>query len=67
MGSKINLDNSLLLDRLYFVGRGNKATPINEGRIMLEKIFTVVVVGLALSVGVVATMANMILSSHGIG
>ncbi|UAW58120.1 hypothetical protein ASO2A_011 [Escherichia phage vB_EcoM_ASO2A] len=52
---------------MYFVGRGNKATPINEGRIMLEKIFTVVVVGLALSVGVVATMANMILSSHGIG
>lgn len=40
---------------------------INEGRIMLEKIFTVVIVGLALSVGVVATMANMILSSHGIG
>lgn len=51
----------------FIVGRGNKATPINEGRIMLEKIFTVVVVGLALSVGVVATMANMILSSHGIG
>lgn len=34
---------------------------------MLEKIFTVIVVGLALSVGVVATMANMILSSQGIG
>lgn len=49
------------------IGRGNKATPINEGGIMLEKIFTVVIVGLALSVGVVATMANMILSSHGIG
>ncbi|QXV77590.1 hypothetical protein bas50_0124 [Escherichia phage DrSchubert] len=48
MESKINLDNSLLLDRLYFVGRGNKATPINDGRIMLDKIFTVVVVGLAL-------------------
>lgn len=52
---------------MYFVGRGNKATPTNEGKIMLEKIFTVAVVGLALSVGVVATMANMILSSHGIG
>lgn len=52
---------------MYDIGRGNKATPINEGGIMLEKIFTVVVVGMALSVGVVATMANMILSPHGIG
>ena len=52
---------------MYDIGRGNKATPINEDGIMLEKIFTVVVVGMALSVGVVATMANMILSSHGIG
>ena len=34
---------------------------------MLEKIFTVVVVTLTLSVGAIATMANMILSSHGIG
>lgn len=34
---------------------------------MLEKIFTVVIVGLVLSVGVVATLANMILSSNGIG
>ncbi|AQM50977.1 hypothetical protein ESCO13_00281 [Escherichia phage ESCO13] len=63
----MNLDNNLLSDKVYYVGRGNGATPINEGRIMLEKIFTVVIVGLALSVGVVATMANMILSSHGIG
>lgn len=57
----------LLSGKVYHVGRGNKATPTNEGKIMLEKIFTVVVVGLALSVGLVATMANMILSSHGIG
>jgi hypothetical protein len=34
---------------------------------MLEKIFTVAIIGLTLSVGVIATMANMILSSHGIG
>lgn len=52
---------------MYHIGRGNKATPTNEGSIMLEKIFTVVIVGLALSVGGIATMANMILSSHGIG
>lgn len=64
---KIIVDTRRGSGKVYDIGRGNKATPINEDGIMLEKIFTVVVVGMALSVGVVATMANMILSSHGIG
>ncbi|QUL77420.1 hypothetical protein [Escherichia phage UPEC06] len=34
---------------------------------MLEKIFTVVILGLTFFVGVTATMANMILSFNGIG